>query len=77
MNTRRREGPAFLTWLSGRFTYPPSTARCESCGQMGGDPKVARELADGGLKAVAELAKLCDGCRRKARDQSLRRMLTK
>jgi len=69
MSTLKREGPGFMTWLSGRFTYPPSTARCAKCGGPGADPEIARELRDGGLKEMAGFAVLCDGCRRKARDQ--------
>lgn len=72
----RREGPSFLTWLSGRFTYPPSTAKCRSCGGPGADPEVARELRDAGLKDAATFAGLCDSCRRKARDQRLRNTIT-
>ncbi len=69
------EGPSLLTWLSGRFTYPPSTARCTSCGRPGADPDVARELRDAGLKDAAVFAGLCDACRRTARDQRLRKTI--
>jgi hypothetical protein len=76
MSAPRREGPTFLAWLSGRFTYPPSTARCAQCGRRGGDPEVARALRNDGMKDAAAFASLCDDCRRKARDQRVMRAIS-
>jgi hypothetical protein len=71
MSATRREGPTFLAWLTGRFTYPPVHARCSTCGRPGADPEVAWELKRGGMNEAARFATLCDDCRRKVRDRRI------
>ncbi len=72
MRRVKREGPSFLTWLMGRFSYPPPAGHCAVCGASGADSQVVRELRAAGLGRLAHFAALCDRCRMARRDDLLR-----